>query len=996
MTPTTPLTPPAELTPAPSPPPPKPPPFPTTLTGRWQRDWRLGTELVDDAMLAFTMEGVIIRGRRTNPLRGLLWLLVRLGWSVGAFAAVLSVVLTCIGLTWRSCVSASSGGCSGTWLWFGPMVALPSIWLTGVVVRWLLRRWLEPRVDELVPWDKVEQVATDGRGIDLVGEGRFGRFRARLDPKRRKQHQGMIAAISERRLPEGKGGDTERLIRSPWLDRAFGGFTLVAVCAGAVWLEPRLTAKAVGIEHPERAVPGELSARALDARMERECRGSTGDSTGVKAERAGADLRWTVEQGGDAQLALLRMKAGDPRFDLVKLESGRSGVFPGFFVGDHEAGIVVALDKGGGGEALLRLGRVEDLAAASCAGLFRDLALAIPDQTPSIPVSRDGDRFIVETNGLPEAGRILVVRRRASPRGSLFRWCEVPAEGDELHTTIIAGQPLHFDHFFQADADEGIALFVPLDGTEALQRLALGGPVQRCLAVESLVAGRLATHRGELRADGDHAELRWRTGARARGTRMFPPGADAAQTLGGIADRYAALRLLSAPGPTEGEAFDQAFFDAVDWSEVLDNVRFAGDSEEIDRLRRRVSTAGGPESGTYALLRLGEAFLTRFPVAADRYDARVRVGEAWLHTPDNLKLDGEGREAWSIVGRFVLADVGRRLEDDLNTGRIGWFESLQRLPLLYTLNENGIRLDVRPSSSRKALQAWVTGDFGYLFDRLLKTLAEKIGHQGQAASSRYALVRSTTIGGAHRLSALTQDGAEIGWVGLYDARKLKVSWSGDSRPPGEALLAMSAAYTDEDGRSSGVAIRAGAMQNWLWKPDLGGLVVVDEDGGVHLLDMRRGGSLFGRFLRPGASLVDFSTVLRTVQARHGSAFQTHLLAGGGVLRLNPDRASQQVRERRLLVLAHYRANTILCVVDLPAGGIRQGFTLHDAADIAKHALETPEAQGGPGLKVEAIANLDTGAKDFLVARDGKGGVARLKAPETVVPSNLLLFTPRAG
>ena len=168
------------------------------------------------------------------------------------------------------------------------------------------------------------------------------------------------------------------------------------------------------------------------------------------------------------------------------------------------------------------------------------------------------------------------------------------------------------------------------------------------------------------------------------------------------------------------------------------------------------------------------------------------------------------------------------------------------------------------------------------------------------------------------------------------------------------------------------------------------MIVVGREGNLTFMDMRRGSNLNGYFLRPGSSLVDFSRLLRQVQDDRGSAFQTFLLAGDGELRLNPDRSSQEHRERRLLALARYRNNPIYCVVDLPSEGLRQGYTLYQAAEIAMQALQTPEP-AGPGLQVMAVANLDTGAKDFMVAQDGQGRPVRRRQPNGVVPSNLLVL-----
>lgn len=975
--------------------PPAPPPFaPVHLKATWQRDWRFGTELVDAAVVSVTADGIFVSGRRTNPIRGVIWLAFRLGWSIFSLGVFVSVVLTCIGITWRNCVAtaAAGGGCDGTWVWFGPLIAVPGLWLTGWIVRRIVRRYVEPVAAEMIPWEKVATIATDGRGIDLAAAARFGSFRARLAPKAPKKIAPLLAMIRERRLPGGRGGETGSLIRSPWIDRAVALGILAVTCWGAVWAEPWITGAAVAVERPEDAVPPAMTARGLDAHQERACAGSPGSAGGVRARREGTDLVWDVSGSPGGELALLRMKAGDARFEVVDRVAATSGRKPGFFTSGDEAGVAALLAPGNAVGPLLASGRVEDLSAASCAGLVLDVGLASAATAGTVMAERDGEDLLVDATSLPGAGRYLVVRRRAGTRGALFRWCEVPADGDDIHSVVATPGGARFPSFFTNGDDEALVYFVPTEHFESARRLAVGGVVQRCLGPESLVAAGAATLRGEVTANTQHAAIRWRTGVRAHAAPMFPTGCSADAMMEGVARSYVEVRASIGPSDGEVGAFDEAFFDAVDWTAVFDTLNFGRDLNALEALRRGVARAGGDASATYALLRVGEAFLERFPAEPLRYSARAKVGQAWLAAPEKLGLAGDAGEAWRIVGRFVLADIGRHLEDDINGGRVSVVGLVRSVPLMVELADAGVRIDIQPSNTRKVLVAWLSGDFEYLLDRALKKGAQALGGSGAFGDVGYTLDREVSVGKAVRMSRLLQDGDDIGWVAQYDGHAVRARWVLGSAVPGDALLAMSAAYTEADGNTTGVALLDGRVHNWLWKPDMGGLIVVGSRGGLDFLDMRRGGTLGGLFLRPGSSLVDFSTLLRRVQDDGGSAFQTYLLAGDGELRLNPDRSSQEHRERRLLALAVYKKNPIYCVVDLPSQGFQQGYTLYQAAEIAMKSLQTPEPNG-PGLKVLAVANLDTGAKDFLIARDGRGQPVRARQPEGVVPSNLLVLEP---
>ena len=198
-------------------------------------------------MVSFTADGIFVSGRRSNPVRGGVWLGFRLVVATLSLATFLSAIFTCIGINWRACVvtKVAGGSCDGTWVWFGPLFAVPMLLFGSWVVRRMARRFIEPAVGELVPWASLQTVATDGRGIDIAATGRFGGFRARLAPKGRRELQLLLAAIREKRLPGGRGSESGSMIRPPWLDRGAALIVLGLTVRGGVIAEPWATGSAL-------------------------------------------------------------------------------------------------------------------------------------------------------------------------------------------------------------------------------------------------------------------------------------------------------------------------------------------------------------------------------------------------------------------------------------------------------------------------------------------------------------------------------------------------------------------------------------------------------------------------------------------------------------------------------------------------------------------------------------------------------------------------------
>ncbi|NOY26601.1 MAG: hypothetical protein GXP62_12065, partial [Oligoflexia bacterium] len=301
----------------------------------------------------------------------------------------------------------------------------------------------------------------------------------------------------------------------------------------------------------------------------------------------------------------------------------------------------------------------------------------------------------------------------------------------------------------------------------------------------------------------------------------------------------------------------------------------------------------------------------------------------------------------------------------------------------------GINLDIEKSTTRKALEAWVTGNFEYLGDRAVARLQEQVTSQqsaiNAASQAHYRLNGQWASGdGAARTAALFRDDREIGWVALYDASRVRVGYhlingKGTSRSSlGQGhttLLATAGSYVTQDNKTAGLSAVNGHIDNFLISNKMDGLVIIDDSGRLTLLDMRHGGRLPGQrsLIVPLERLADLHLLLQWLEDHHASAFQTHLLGTEGDLAIDPDKASPTVRERRLLVQAAYKGNPIVVIVDLPG---TPKVSLYEAAVIAIQALRTPLDSGGPGLDVVGVANLDVGSYNALECWSDDGRVLR--------------------
>lgn len=918
------------------------PPLPPTRV-RWKRDWRLRRGLVGQGWLESIDGQLILRGRRTGPLRSLLvvgaWLLAP-AVLVGGF---LAVTLTGIGLTWRNQ--------DPEWLAWS-LLGYLGVLLSTLLFAWLLRRLLEPPVRLALRADQLSALRSDGWQLELGASAHGGLLaRARPSPYTSEVRRFLLALKDESAWPAP---------RSRRLDQAgvLLALGLSGLSAGVAW-EHR------GTNGPD-PVPPRLPPAELDGWAEPCPAGPAGAPT-LRNRVEGDELVWELE--GDSSGWRVASATWEPGEALRPLPC--QGRCP---LAEDQVGLSLLLPAG----APDPTGELDD---ALCGVARFDIARRPVPEGPSLSLSREGEALVATVEGKARGWRLLIARERPASRLDLFNVCELSLDngGPLLHP---ASEALRIEGFFSHGREGARAWLLPAREGRSLRANA----AQRCAELDALAwTGRAI---GPFRLDDSTDTLRLNTTDRVRAEAIATPGSNHDAIVSSIRLAHRRARDELRPSRAQLLSFHQGFLDGLPWGAVLGGLSMQHDLPQFERIRQQLS--GDDPAGVLGelfLLRLAEELLERIEPQASSYEARIDLALAWRGVESGTSWEANGRtvrvpsqevaDYYGVVGHYLLVDLGRRVEKQM--AREPLFR-LTGLPLRGKLAEQGIDLDIEKSSAQKALEAWVTGDFEYLGDRALAKVKEQVADPTRAieraSNASYRLDGQWSApDGSARTAWLQREGERIGWVALYDAQKVRVGFQAVNgqgfQRDRTSLLALAGSYVTAQGRTAGLSAVDGQVENFLISSSIGGLVAFDRDGGVHLLDMRNGGMLPGLSapIRPLERLADLHTLLRWIDKNGASAFQTHLLGVGGQLAIDEAKASGTLRERHLLVQAAYKGHPIIAIIDLPGS---PQVSLFEAAIITIQALRTPEDQGGPGLDVIGIANLDVGSYNALEAWTDEG------------------------
>lgn len=191
------------------------------------------------------------------------------------------------------------------------------------------------------------------------------------------------------------------------------------------------------------------------------------------------------------------------------------------------------------------------------------------------------------------------------------------------------------------------------------------------------------------------------------------------------------------------------------------------------------------------------------------------------------------------------------------------------------------------------------------------------------------------------------------------------------------IMYASAAYISPDARlPEGLTVDNGRVVNSTFvSGEMDALVIVEAVGGVRISNIEDGNL---NIYNPDKERVDLNDMfergrfIRWAKDKNATCFQTHLLCyrDNGVEHLKTDAVYGRVRqrERRMLALCQDGNQVYHVIYNIPDHNVY----MYDAAKAIKDNVNASSAQGGLGMSLIALANLDVGAQDVFQLYDERG------------------------
>lgn len=206
----------------------------------------------------------------------------------------------------------------------------------------------------------------------------------------------------------------------------------------------------------------------------------------------------------------------------------------------------------------------------------------------------------------------------------------------------------------------------------------------------------------------------------------------------------------------------------------------------------------------------------------------------------------------------------------------------------------------------------------------------------------------------------------------------------------QIVLATAGGFTNTKGQPLGLTVDNGEIVNAVLRHDRDGLIMVNRNGGIRILNLKR-----NKFILPGNksieinnplnSLISYSDLINWATKYKATIFQVQLLAYSNKILIDPAKAPNQLRERRILALFS----------DKKTGEVHHAiFNIEASYNLALITDEIFAIIASRNKKVEAILNLDVGSYNILNVFDEKERLLNnVKGPVDIkTATNLLIYS----
>jgi hypothetical protein len=427
---------------------------------------------------------------------------------------------------------------------------------------------------------------------------------------------------------------------------------------------------------------------------------------------------------------------------------------------------------------------------------------------------------------------------------------------------------------------------------------------------------------------------------------------------------------------------------SFNYEKYLDEVSFAN----IHRLERDRQIANRRGLGDYFLYHLSDTFIRKYPPRMKYIEKTISIGERFLNFGSRRV---RGNEIYRIIGFYILSKCAREIEQYIakNSNPLSFFKNDDRIQKLrQRLKKSRIHIKVKKSSMNKLIDNIKQGNFAYIGDRVKKVFAED-----SATKSRIKL-KVFKRGGRVDTNVfyLTIDGSIIGEIIWLERPKYKAHYIAKGNVYSKyrrflrlnhkrVRVVMTGGFTNSYQQPEGLTIEEGKVVNAVLMPDRDGLVIVQRNGGIRVINLKdKNGFLLpngGGKINPLNSIIDYAKLLKWSKSNRATLFQTQLLAFSDKILIDRRVAKNTSRERRLLALAsNKKSGKVFHLVV----NVRKGVSL---ASITEKTFDILKKRK---YKVEAILNLDVGSFNIMEVYTLRGALM-LKAPVSIHKATNLLF-----
>jgi len=426
------------------------------------------------------------------------------------------------------------------------------------------------------------------------------------------------------------------------------------------------------------------------------------------------------------------------------------------------------------------------------------------------------------------------------------------------------------------------------------------------------------------------------------------------------------------------------------YKKYLDKTSFSN-IKQLEKDRRYIQRTR--KLGDDFLYHLSEKFTKIYPPKFSYMEKTIAIGEKFIAY--NSKKGYRNDEIYKMIGYFILGKCGEELQKFSNKN---YSNNKLKIDLLKNkLEKNKIYIKIKKNGFDKFIDNIEKGNIGYLFDRTWKKIKSLLP---QDASSKLTLKKIK-----NNIYSISKEGKNIGQAIFLSRKIYKAYYIAKSyknltvyeryirelkKNKKISKLVTSGGFSNFFKQPEGLTVEKGSIVNAILMPERHGLVLIQKDGGIRVVNLKRDGftlpigkNISSKKLSPLTNLIDYSYLISWMKKNNTTAFQTQLLSYSNKLLIDVNIAKNQIRERRFLVIASkgkpFKVHHIIINIEK---GVNLAVATKDVFDMIRYRK----------FKVEAILNLDVGTYNILEAYSDSGKMI-ISAPIPLYKAtNLLYYT----